>query len=191
MNPEAIRDKADSLASRINRLNGVFGQADIVTGDDVIDSVQRSVEDIKSPIVQRGENPEEIPEVISLQNMVDDFQEIRDTLRETVDTGRKIVNQVAMDIIDVDDDKKTALIASFAQLVTAVNSSMKLLAASYKDISTVLLNIDKLNREKERDRISRGESSDITIGEVHIHNTSVSTTELIQQLKAKRIEGDL
>ena len=37
------------------------------------------------------------------------------------------------------------MIASYSQLLNTVNSSMKLLTSSYKEISNILMNIQKLN----------------------------------------------
>ena len=143
-----FKDKAESLAEKMNKLSEKFELADemTLTGSDIIEFVEEKTESIE--LFSDDISPTEI---INLQNMVDDFKYVRDTLKETTDNGRRVLNSVTLDLLDSEDDKRATLILSFAELNKAVGDNMKLYMQSYKDISTVLLNIDKIKKSVEKD----------------------------------------
>jgi hypothetical protein len=170
-----FKDKAESLAEKMNKLSEKFELADemTLTGSDIIEFVEEKTESIE--LFSDDISPTEI---INLQNMVDDFKYVRDTLKETTDNGRRVLNSVTLDLLDSEDDKRATLILSFAELNKAVGDNMKLYMQSYKDISTVLLNIDKIKKSVEKD-------SPKTINNTVNVNTiePISTVDLIKKLR--------
>jgi hypothetical protein len=145
-----------------------------LTGDDVIEYVQEKTQDIE--LYSENISPTEI---INLQTMVEDFKYIRETLRETTDNGRRVLNSVTLDLLDSDDDKRAALILSFAELNKAVGDNMKLYMQSYKDISNTLLNLDKIKRSaQEKDPQTINNTLNINSSEI------ISTADLIKQLRS-------
>ena len=78
--------------------------------------------------------------------MVQDFKYVRESLKETTDNGRRVLQSVTLDLLSEDDESRASLITSFAELNRAVADNMKLYMQSYKDISTVILNLDKVKR---------------------------------------------
>ena len=170
-----FKDKAESLAEKMNKLSEKFELAEemTLTGSDIIEFVEEKTESIE--LFSDDISPTEI---INLQNMVDDFKYVRDTLKETTDNGRRVLNSVTLDLLDSEDDKRATLILSFAELNKAVGDNMKLYMQSYKDISTVLLNIDKIKKSVEKD-------SPKTINNTVNVNTiePISTVDLIKKLR--------
>lgn len=170
-----FKDKAESLADKMNKLSEKFELAEemTLTGSDIIEFVEEKTESIE--LFSDDISPTEI---INLQNMVDDFKYVRDTLKETTDNGRRVLNSVTLDLLDSEDDKRATLILSFAELNKAVGDNMKLYMQSYKDISTVLLNIDKIKKSVEKD-------SPKTINNTVNVNTiePISTVDLIKKLR--------
>ena len=170
-----FKDKAESLAEKMNKLSEKFELADemTLTGSDIIEFVEEKTESIE--LFSDDISPTEI---INLQNMVDDFKYVRDTLKETNDNLRRVLNSVTLDLLDSEDDKRATLILSFAELNKAVGDNMKLYMQSYKDISTVLLNIDKIKKSVEKD-------SPKTINNTVNVNTiePISTVDLIKKLR--------
>lgn len=112
-------------------------------------------------------------ELFNLKLMIDDYKKVRESLLENVDNTQKIVNSITSDIFN-EENASADKITAYANLVTAVNSSIKLLTASYKDISSILLNLKKLEQESKKDN-----NKDIKIENINI----ISTTDLIKQLQ--------
>lgn len=168
-------NKADSLAKKMNKLTESFDLADemIVEGGDIIDYVEEKTQNVA--LYSEEISPTEI---VNIENMVSDFKYVRETLKETTDNGRRVLNTVTLDLLDADGDKRASLITSFAELNTAVGNNMKLYMQSYKDISTVLLNIDKIDKD--------GTPSNQTVNNtLNVFNDSeaTSTEDLINKLK--------
>jgi len=172
------KDKADSLAARMNKLSEKFDLAEEMTieGDDIIEYVEEKTQDIE---LYRDNLP--ATEIVNLENMVDDFKYIRETLKETTENGRRVLNAVTLDLLDSDDDKRAALILSFAELNKAVGDNMKLYMQSYKDISTTLLNIDKIKKNaREEGPKTVNNTLNVTTSE------ALSTTDLITRLRGDK-----
>lgn len=125
-------------------------------------------------IEQRDSNKNKISiELFNLKLMIDDYKKVRESLLENLDNTQKIVNSITSDIFN-EENASADKITAYANLVTAVNSSIKLLTASYKDISSILLNLKKLEQESKKDN-----NKDIKIENINI----ISTTDLIKQLQ--------
>lgn len=180
-----IKDKSESLAQKMNRLTAQLTDnldtADemVLTGDDIVEYVEEKTQDIE--LYQ--DNEISTAEVINLDNLVDDFKYVRETLRENADNGRRVLNSVTYDLLDSDDDKRASLIMSFAELNKAVADNMKLYVNSYKEISNVLLNLEKIKQQN-------GQSGTTNVtNNLNITNTeAISTVDLIKKLAGKTNE---
>lgn len=153
----SIQDKSDKLAEKMNNITAKFSDnlesADelVLTGDDVLASVEEKTQDIK---LYSEDN--DVSEIINLRNMVSDFKFVRETLKENTTNARRVLSAVTLDLLDSDDDKRASLIMSFAELNKAVADNMKLYIVSYKEISKTLLNLDKLRSEQSPKDIGSG-----------------------------------
>lgn len=167
--------KADSLAEKMNKLTEKFNLAEelIVDGSDIIEFVEEKTISTELYISEIDAST-----IINLSNMVNDFVYIRDTLKETTDNGRRVLNAVTLDLLDSDDDKRAALILSFAELNRAVGDNMKLYMQSYKDISTVLLNLDKIKKNEKEDKSKVSVTNNLNI----TNTETISTMDLIKRL---------
>jgi hypothetical protein len=178
-----FKDKSESLAEKMNKLTAKFSEnidtAEDMTivGEDIIDHIEEKTQEIE--LFSEDVN---VSEIINLNNMVDDFKFVRETLKENTKNGRRVLNSVTLDLLDSDDDKRASLILSFAELNKAVADNMKLYIGAYKEISNVLLNIDKINKNKQN-------SPNTVNNTVNINSTeSISTVDLIKKLKGDSIE---
>jgi hypothetical protein len=166
------KDKADSLASRMNRLTEKFNLAEEMTieGDDIIEYIDEKTQEIEL-------YSDNIPasEIVNLENMVNDFKYIRETLKETTENGRRVLNSITIDLLSSDDEKRATLVLSFAELNKAVGDNMKLYMQSYKDISTTLLNIDKIKKNSVQEKSIINNTLNVTAA-------PISTADLIKQL---------
>lgn len=179
---------ADELEKLLNEkledLESIKRKTDISDVEIIVDNFENKT--LKSDILditeitpsevieQRDSNKNKISiELFNLKLMIDDYKKVRESLLENVDNTQKIVNSITSDIFN-EENASADKITAYANLVTAVNSSIKLLTASYKDISSILLNLKKLEQESKKDN-----NKDIKIENINI----ISTTDLIKQLQ--------
>lgn len=140
----AIKTKAESLADKMNALTERFQLSEemITTGAELEAYVEEKTQDI----ILSEDDELTITDVVNLETMVQDFKYVRESLKETTDNGRRVLQSVTLDLLSEDDESRASLITSFAELNRAVADNMKLYMQSYKDISTVILNLDKVRR---------------------------------------------
>lgn len=196
-------DKANSLAKKMNELTQKFdlSQEMVISGDDIIEDVKKKTDMIdlssgKPKIisaidveVEQEFNTSLVLELVDLQAMVDDFQYIRETLKETTDNGRSVLNKVTIDLLDSDEDGRASLILSFAELNAAVGKNMQLYMESYKNISVVLGNVDKIIKNTNV-RTPSG-ASVVNNTQVNITSTeAVSTADLLNKMRIAKSEGN-
>ena len=176
-----FKDKSQSLAEKMNRLTAKFAEnidtAEelVLTGDDIVEYVEDKTQDIQLYSEQLP-----VAEIINLNNLVSDFQFVRETLRENTENGRRVLNSVTLDLLDTEDDKRASLIMSFAELNKAIADNMKLYIQGYKEISNVLLNLDKINK------VEKPEGPQTVNNTLNINSTeTISTVDLIKRLTQK------
>lgn len=176
-----FKDKAESLAEKMNKITAKFGDSldnaeELeLTGDDVIEIIHEKTKHIQLyEENQTGEiaKAKKFPEVINLDNMVKDFKYVRETLKENTDNGRRILNSVTLDLLSADEESKADLIMSFAELNKALALNVKLYIGSYKEISSVILNLDKVKKVEKT----------ITGDEKVIEGQVISTVDILKQL---------
>lgn len=177
---EAYTSKAESLADKMNALTKHLSLSDELecSGDELVSYVKDKTKEIQI----NEDTP--MTDLISLGIMVEDFQYVRTTLRETTDNARRVLTSLSMDLLGEDDESKANLIASFALLNKSIGDNMKLYMLSYKDISQVLLNLEKIRDPK------KGQIGDTTNNTI-IMAEPISTAELIKQLVNAKKEKDL
>lgn len=192
-------DKANSLAAKMNSLTEKFNLSEemVISGEDIIEDVKKKTDiidltsgDVK--IIDAEIEPEFntalVLELVNLQAMVEDFQYIRETLKETTDNGRRVLNKVTLDLLDSEDEQRAPLITSFAELNSAVGKNMQLYMDSYKNISVVLGNVDKIIKNSNI-RTPSG-ASVINNTQVNITSTEqISTADLLNKMRIAKSES--
>ena len=173
---EAEKIKAQSLAEKMNNLTKKFDLAEeiLIEGNDIIDYVEEHTTNV--------ELFEDNIESINLELMVEDFKFVRETLKESIENGRKVLNVITLDLLDTEDEKRAALILSFAELNKAVADNSKLYMQSYREISTVLLNLDKIKKAKNKTEVTNNTNNTINI---NAGAEPISAMDIIKRLKNK------
>lgn len=182
-------DKANSLAKKMNELTEKFNLSEemVLEGEDIIEDVKKKTDiiDLKTSTIKTDLtiepefNSSLVLELVNLQAMVEDFQYIRETLKETTDNGRRVLEKVTIDLLDSEDDQRASLIMSFAELNSAVGKNMSLYMDSYKQISNVLVNLDKIIKN-----ISKNSPSVVNNTQVNISSTEpINTAELLNKMR--------
>ena len=195
-------DKANALEKKMNELTQKFDLSSemVISGDDIIEDVKKKTDIIdlssdKPKIIptidveiEQEFNTSLVLELVNLKAMVEDFQYIRETLKETTDNGRSVLNKVTIDLLDSDEEGRASLILSFAELNAAVGKNMSLYMDSYKQISNVLVNLDKII--KNTNSKSGTGTSVVNNTQVNITSTeAVSTAELLNRMRIAKSES--
>ena len=198
-------DKANALAKKMNELTQKFDLSSemVISGDDIIEDVKKKTDIIdlssdKPKIIptidveiEQEFNTSLVLELVNLKAMVEDFQYIRETLKETTDNGRSVLNKVTIDLLDSDEEGRASLILSFAELNAAVGKNMSLYLDSYKQISSVLVNLDKIIKNTNGANSKSGVGASIVNNtQVNITSTeAVSTAELLNRMRIAKSES--
>ena len=188
-------DKANSLAKKMNELTEKFNLSEemVLEGEDIIEDVKKKTDiiDLKTSTIKTDLtiepefNSSLVLELVNLQAMVEDFQYIRETLKETTDNGRRVLEKVTIDLLDSEDEQRASLIMSFAELNSAVGKNMSLYMDSYKQISNVLVNLDKIIKN-----ISKNSPSVVNNTQVNISSTEpINTAELLNRMRLSKLES--
>ena len=195
-------DKANALANKLNELTEKFNLSNemVLSGDDIIEDVKKKTDliELNSGVPKLNEtievdieqefNTSLVLELVNLKAMVEDFEYIRETLKETTDNGRRVLNKVTIDLLDSEEDQRASLILSFAELNAAVGKNMQLYMESYKNISVVLGNVDKIIKNTNV-RTPSG-ASVVNNTQVNITSTeAVSTAELLNRMRIAKSES--
>lgn len=178
-----FKDKAESLAKRMNKLTESLDLSDdlIVHGDDIIDLVQEKTKDIslyKQNDLSTDEYEFSYADIMNLEVMTEDFRFVRDTLKEVTENARRVQNSVTLELIDSDGEQRASLIAAFSELSKAITDAQKLYVQSYKEMSTTLLNLDKIKKAEPPKTVNN------TTNNLNISTSeNISTADLIQRLR--------
>ena len=193
-------DKANTLANKLNKLTEKFNLSNemVLSGDDIIDDVKKKTDLIElnsgapklnetiDVEIEQEFNTSLVLELVNLKAMVEDFEYIRETLKETTDNGRRVLNKVTIDLLDSDDDQRASLILSFAELNSAVGKNMSLYMDSYKQISNVLVNLDKIIKNVNKTK----PANVVNNTQVNISSTEqISTAELLNKMRIAKTES--
>ena len=182
-------DKANALANKLNILTKKFNLSEemVLEGEDIIEDVKKKTDiiDLKTSTIKTDLtiepefNSSLVLELVNLQAMVEDFQYIRETLKETTDNGRRVLEKVTIDLLDSEDEQRASLIMSFAELNSAVGKNMSLYMDSYKQISNVLVNLDKIIKN-----VNKNSPSVVNNTQVNISSTEpINTAELLNKMR--------
>lgn len=182
-------DKANALANKLNELTEKFNLSEemVLEGEDIIEDVKKKTDiiDLKTSTIKTDLtiepefNSSLVLELVNLQAMVEDFQYIRETLKETTDNGRRVLEKVTIDLLDSEDEQRASLIMSFAELNSAVGKNMSLYMDSYKQISNVLVNLDKIIKN-----VNKNSPSVVNNTQVNISSTEpINTAELLNKMR--------
>ena len=148
---------AQHLAAKLDKLNTYF---DVTTStvDELTTYIEKTVPDEPSTeSILENEN-ENI--LIPLSLLKKDFYMIRDTLIETISSGKTVIKELATKLQMDEGATNGSVISAYAELVGVINNSLKLLTSSYKDI----LELQKIVNNTKEDPKSLTINGDITVG---------------------------
>lgn len=176
----------EKLEKARQNLNLSIDTAEDIASEELIDNVQEpelltNIETVQGKPGGLGilmDSPQSQADVIQLYQLTQDFQYIRETLRENQQNGRRVLRSVQNDILDSEDDKKASLIMSFQELNKAIQDNIKLYISTYKTISDTLKNLQTIN-EKAGESIQGPSTKGVKDVEV------ISTADILARLQGE------
>lgn len=178
-----LSGKAESLAEKMNKLTAKFDLAEelIVESDDIIDFVEEKTHksELLSSNIDLSVSDLSAANLVNLQLMVENFTYIRDTLKENTENGRRALNLITIELLDEDSEKRAENVLMFTQLNTAICDNMRLYIASYKEISSTLINLDKVKKNENQGKVTVTNNLNV------VNNETISTADLIKKLSGK------
>lgn len=167
-----LNKKMDALSNKLSISDELLSES-----DNILDIAQTT----KS--TQNLPDTPNYSDIMNLDCMIDDFQYIRETLKEITDNAKRVQNVITLKLLDEDDKKQANLIISFAELSKSITDAQKLYIQSYKEMSATLLNLTKLNPSDGFD------DKDVKVqnNTINITNSEpVNTADLIKKIKGEK-----
>lgn len=153
---EEVEKRTDKAVTNSNilvtKLDKISKNFDIATTEveEMTTEVATEVAEIKSKSLANI-SPSDM---FQLDILYSDFTTIRNTLTDTVTKGKLVIDTLTVELTVAPDNAE--LVASYSQLISVVNSSMKLLGTTYKDITEVISRIKKFEENNKDENTSGG-----------------------------------
>ena len=176
-----IETRAESLARKMNNITNKFKEnLDIaedmdVTGNDIIEFVENKTKELPQSLDDTS-----YLELINLNTLLQDFDYIRKTLRENAEQGRNIIKSLSIDITASDPEELAELINSYAELNKSITDTLKLFIQAYKDISTIITNLEKVKSGFNK---TTNNLNITNISENPAENLIATNADIIKQIK--------
>ena len=161
---EAFKDKLDESDT-----NQVVNNASdlLVSSDDLVTETDNV---ITADLEHKSITDDDIADVINLQNMVEDVKFIRNTLRESTETSKKLLKSISTEI-EIEPDAR--MLQGYAEISGTVTECMKIYLQCYKEMSNILLNLAKVKNNQPKT---------VTNINIEAEHKSISTVDLIREL---------
>lgn len=114
--------------------------------------------------------------ILNMDSMLEDFQFMRARLRETTDISRKVLNSVTQELLYSDGESRAGLVVAFSELNKAQLEGIKLFMLSYKEVSTILANVAKL-------QVSSNSRDVYTTNVMNIEASALTSADIINRLR--------
>lgn len=143
--------KANALIGKLDKISQSFDIA-VTTVQELDSEVSKDVVEVRSI---KSITPSDM---FQLDVLYSDFTNIRTTLMDTVNKGKLVIDTITVELQVAPDNAE--LVVGYSQLIQVVNSSMRLLTSTYKDITEVILKIKKFE-ENTKDALGDAGTTNI------------------------------
>lgn len=144
----------------------------------VYDMVPVADEDAKAPTTINVDAM--AGEVMNVEAMVQDFNYMRSLLKETTSNSKTVLESVTEELLNSDEDSRAGLILAFSELNKAQLEGIKLFMQSYKEISIILANFAKVQKDS---RPKDGPNNVYTTNVLNVEASATSTADIINRLR--------
>lgn len=136
-NVEVSEDILTSTEELANYLSGSETKTELVPVSEAVSHLSESK--TLAPITEIA------ADVVNVSHMIDDFQFMRGTLRETTRNAKRVLESVTEELLLSEGDQRANLIVAYSELNKTQIESVKLFMLSYREISTILVNLSKVH----------------------------------------------
>ena len=184
-------EKFEHLNAKMNRITqeltkNVEISDEILTTTEELENYLTTPKTVDAELILPGDNPDEkrmlarvteiAANVVDVQAMIDDFTYMRSMLRETTENSRRVLQSVTEELIMSDGESRAGLVMAYSELNKAQIESVKLFMQSYKEVSTILVNLTKVN--------NTGPQTIHTTNVLNIEDkTHISSADIINRLR--------
>lgn len=184
-------EKFEHLNAKMNRITqeltkNVEISDEILTTTEELENYLTAPKTVDAELILSGDNPDEkrmlapvteiAANVVDVQAMIDDFTYMRSMLRETTENSRRVLQSVTEELIMSDGESRAGLVMAYSELNKAQIESVKLFMQSYKEVSTILVNLTKVN--------NTGPQTIHTTNVLNIEDKShISSADIINRLR--------
>ena len=176
-NVKALTAKFNKISEKISKDLDIVEDIS-VKGNDIIDYVQSDV------LPEMEKHPENYREVFDLTTLLQDFNFIRETLRENVTCGKNLLVSVAADAKCMESAEMAQLVDSFADLNRSITDNLKLYVQAYKDLSNIVINMERSQAQ------TVGTSADSSQGANKLELV-IDTKSILENLRNKNKQQDV
>lgn len=186
-------EKLEAVTNKMNRITQEFAKS-VGLSEEMIVSTQELgeylgskqskelVQSLVPSIENEGKTLAPVTEiaasVVNVQAMIDDFSYMREMLRETTHNSRRVLNSITEELMLSDVESQASLVMAYGELNKAQIESVKLFINSYKEISTILVNLAKVHNSGTPGTIH-------TTNVLHIEDKSnISSADIINRLRS-------
>lgn len=86
-------------------------------------------------------------EMMDPSALIQDFNYMRELLKETTENSKKVLASVTEELVYSDGEQRAGLVMAFSELNKAQIESVKMFMQSYKEVSTILVNLTKVQNQ--------------------------------------------
>ena len=191
-NIEKANTNSDVLASRLNKINEIFGISEElsikmdVSVSELYSDIEKSVSSEKS---DESSDKDDL-EIITIKTLKEDFNTIRDVLLGNIDNGKDIINKLSQCLVTDESSTTGAMISSYAELIGVVNNSLKLLTDTYKNIVDIHIKITTANEENKKKSLPRVPGNPEGTSVTFIQN-NVTVSDIIRKTSKEMADNNL
>lgn len=146
-------EKFESINNRMNRIteelhkNIGLSEELLTTTDEIAEILTQppqSVEVIPTETSELQPINELAATVVDSGAMMEDFAYMRQRLRETTENNKRVLESVTEELIHSDGESRAGLVMAYSELNKAQLDGMRLFMQSYKEVSSILVNLAKV-----------------------------------------------
>lgn len=118
-------------------------------------------------------------EIVDVEAMISDFSYMRTMLRETTENSRRVLESVTEELVLAERESRAGLVMAFSELNKSQMEGIKLFMQSYKEVSTILVNFSKLQKENKPSNV-------YTTNVLNLESSNVSSADIINRLNESK-----
>lgn len=191
---ERVNDKMNKITQEITK--NIKVSEDILTTTQELEDYLKEKQVLVPELVDHNEqsqdakNPVLAPvqeiaaNVVDINAMREDFFYMRQMLRNTTESSKRVLESITEELTLSDSENRAGLVLAYSELNKAQIESVKLFMQSYREVSTILVNLAKVSNSGVPNTVH-------TTNVLNIEDKShVSSADIINRLRGQGIPNN-